>query len=209
MDEPCKTANSRLASRGLHIHEIAWHRCNCACLCVNAAEVFGPKIISVQLCKYYRYSHGSTLTALQGYYSLTGMLMFMHFLDYFTPADSFCSAFIMATYLTKYIQYWITSSMTLLLTSWAVFAASPQLTQSLSLSSRLNSQLLLPFGEFQFRYRTNNVTFCAVNWTKRPESRDRGRCFGLLSDSGTVDKQRASGANELWRRQIGAWSSWR
>ena len=32
MDEPCKTANSRPASRGLHIHEIVWHRCNCACL---------------------------------------------------------------------------------------------------------------------------------------------------------------------------------
>lgn len=90
--------------------------------------VFGPKIISVQLCKYYRYSHGSTLTAPQGYYSLTGMLMLMHFVEYFTPADSFCTALIMATYLAKYIQYWITSSMSLLLTPWAVFTASPQLT---------------------------------------------------------------------------------
>lgn len=45
------------------------------------------------------------------------------------------------------------------------------------------------------------MSCCAVNWSNRPERRDRRWCFGLMSDSVGVSLHTAAGAGELWGRQ--------
>ena len=45
------------------------------------------------------------------------------------------------------------------------------------------------------------MSCCAMNWSNRPEQRDKWQCFGLMSDSVSVSLHRAAGAGELWRRQ--------
>lgn len=44
-------------------------------------------------------------------------------------------------------------------------------------------------------YLTNHVACCAVNWTKRPEWRERRWCFELTTDPVSVNRQKDSGGD--------------
>lgn len=55
-------------------------------------------------------------------------------------------------------------------------------------------------GAFWRIYIVSNTSLWLI-LTNRPEWRDKRRCFGLMREPVSVNRQTAAGAGEFWKRQ--------